>query len=136
MIAFADIIAIEKKSTAYVIPNAIQISTDSAKHFFASFLSRDQAHDLMVDIWRIARPDLAPLKETDRSVQDANEISSSPSSVASSSSGEEDDSESYYDSDTEDSYSDDSGSEDVDMTDANATVAQGKFVALMCVRAC
>ncbi|CAO3613727.1 unnamed protein product [Mucor fragilis] len=124
VIAFADIIAIEKKSTAYVIPNAIQISTDSAKHFFASFLSRDQAHDLMVDIWRIARPDLAPLKETDRSVQDANEISSSPSSVASSSSGEEDDSESYYDSDTEDSYSDDSGSEDVDMTDANATVAQ------------
>ncbi|KAL9553447.1 hypothetical protein MBANPS3_003286 [Mucor bainieri] len=129
VIAFADIIAIEKKSTAYVIPNAIQISTDSAKHFFASFLSRDQAHDLMVDIWRIARPDLAPPKETDgSSVRDANDVSSSPSSIASSSSGEEEDeSDSYYDSDTEDSYSDDTGSEDLDMTDTNATVTQGKL---------
>ncbi|OAD01683.1 hypothetical protein MUCCIDRAFT_163651 [Mucor lusitanicus CBS 277.49] len=126
VIAFADIIAIEKKSTAYVIPNAIQISTDSAKHFFASFLSRDQAHDLMVDIWRIARPDLAPPKDNDGSVQDTNDVSSSPSSIVSSSSGEEDESDSYYDSDTEDSYSDDSGSEDVDMTDTNATANAAK----------
>ncbi|KAK4510024.1 uncharacterized protein ATC70_006193 [Mucor velutinosus] len=123
VIAFDDIIAIEKKSTAYVIPNAIQISTDSAKHFFASFLSRDQAYDLMVDIWRIARPDLVPPKETDGDVQDANDISSSPSSITSSS-AEEDESDSYYDSDTEDSYSDDNDSEDVDMAGTNATVTQ------------
>jgi hypothetical protein len=31
VIAFEDIIDIEKKSTAYFIPNAIQVSTDSAK---------------------------------------------------------------------------------------------------------
>ncbi|EPB93087.1 hypothetical protein HMPREF1544_00161 [Mucor circinelloides 1006PhL] len=124
VIAFADIVEIEKKATAYFIPNAIQISTDSAKHFFASFLSRDQAYDLMVDIWRIARPDLVPPKEGEGSAQGVNDFSSSPSSL-SSSSVEEDESDSDYDSDTEDSYSDDTGSEDLDVTDTNATVTQG-----------
>lgn len=126
VIAFADIIEIEKKTTAYFIPNAIQISTDSAKHFFASFLSRDQAYDLMVDIWRIARPDLVPPKETEGSIQNADTISSSLSSVSSSSVGE-DESDSYYDSDTEESYSDDTDSEDLDVPDTNATVTRGKL---------
>ncbi|KAI7887724.1 GRAM domain-containing protein [Mucor mucedo] len=94
VIAFADIIDIEKKSTAYFIPNAIQVSTDNAKHFFASFLSRDQAHDLMVDLWRTARPDLIPCKDAE-SIECTDEVS--PSS--------EEDSDSYYDSDTEDSFS-------------------------------
>lgn len=128
VIAFADIIDIEKKSTAYFIPNAIQISTDSAKHFFASFLSRDQAYDLMVDIWRIARPDLVPPKEIEGSIQNADAISSSSS--LSSSSVEEDESDSYYDSDTEDSYSDETGSEDFDVPDTNATATRGKINAL------
>ncbi|KAG0170311.1 hypothetical protein DFQ28_002257 [Apophysomyces sp. BC1034] len=56
VIAFADIVEIEKRTTAIFIPNAIQVSTLHAKHFFASFLSRDQAYDLMVDVWRCARP--------------------------------------------------------------------------------
>ncbi|KAG2230057.1 hypothetical protein INT48_005260 [Thamnidium elegans] len=92
VIAFADITDIEKKSTAYFIPNAIQISTDTGKHFFASFLSRDQAHDLIVDIWKNARPDLA----TKNTVQPAESVSS------------EGETDSFYDSDTEDSYSDSS----------------------------
>jgi hypothetical protein len=127
VIAFADIIDIEKKSTAYFIPNAIQISTDSAKHFFASFLSRDQAYDLMVDMWRIARPDLVPPKETEGSIQNADAISSSSSL---SSSVDEDESDSYYDSDTEDSYSDETDSEDFDVPDTNATATRGKINAL------
>ncbi|KAI9310764.1 hypothetical protein BX666DRAFT_1151055 [Dichotomocladium elegans] len=56
VIAFADIVDIEKRMTALFIPNAIQISTLQAKHFFASFLSRDQAYDLIVDVWRQSRP--------------------------------------------------------------------------------
>lgn len=123
VIAFADIIEIEKKTTAYFIPNAIQISTDSAKHFFASFLSRDQAYDLMVDIWRIARPDLVPPKETEGSIQNADATSSSS---VSSSSVDEDESDSNYDSDTEDSYSGDTDSEDLDVPDTNATATRGK----------
>ncbi|KAI9496423.1 hypothetical protein BDB00DRAFT_808837 [Zychaea mexicana] len=56
VIAFSDIVDIEKRTTALFIPNAIQVSTLHAKHFFASFLSRDQAYDLIVDVWRMSRP--------------------------------------------------------------------------------
>ncbi|KAI8137822.1 hypothetical protein BJV82DRAFT_566007 [Fennellomyces sp. T-0311] len=56
VIAFSDIVEIEKRTTALFIPNAIQVSTLHAKHFFASFLSRDQAYDLIVDVWRMSRP--------------------------------------------------------------------------------
>ncbi|KAI8143341.1 GRAM domain-containing protein [Fennellomyces sp. T-0311] len=52
VIDFADIIEIEKRTTAIFIPNAIQISTTQAKYFFASFLSRDQAYDQISSLWR------------------------------------------------------------------------------------
>ncbi|RUP24472.1 hypothetical protein BC936DRAFT_138922 [Jimgerdemannia flammicorona] len=41
--------------TAMIIPNAIQISTLHAKHFFASFLSREQAYDQLYEIWKAVR---------------------------------------------------------------------------------
>ena len=43
--------------TAFVIPNAIQVCTPSAKHTFASFLSRDTTFDVMHNIWRLSRPE-------------------------------------------------------------------------------
>lgn len=43
--------------TAFVIPNAIQITTRQAKYQFASFLSRDTTFDVIHNIWRLARPD-------------------------------------------------------------------------------
>jgi hypothetical protein len=43
--------------TAFVIPNAIQITTRQAKYVFASFLSRDTTYDVIFNIWRLARPD-------------------------------------------------------------------------------
>lgn len=43
--------------TAFVIPNAIQITTRQAKYAFASFLSRDTTYDVIYNIWRLARPD-------------------------------------------------------------------------------
>src|SRR4051794_39439793 len=43
--------------TAFVIPNAIQITTRQAKYTFASFLSRDTTFDVIYNIWRLARPD-------------------------------------------------------------------------------
>lgn len=42
--------------TAFVIPNAIMISTTDTKHLFASFLSRDTTYDVISNIWRLARP--------------------------------------------------------------------------------
>lgn len=40
------------------------------QHFFASFLSRDQAYDLMVDVWRCSRPsaNLAKLGTRDSAI--------------------------------------------------------------------
>ncbi|KAH8555442.1 hypothetical protein BGW37DRAFT_419623 [Umbelopsis sp. PMI_123] len=58
VIAFTEIVAIEKRLTAKIIPNAIQISTLHSKHLFASFLSRDQAYDQLIDIWHVAHPNL------------------------------------------------------------------------------
>ncbi|RCI04295.1 hypothetical protein CU098_012666, partial [Rhizopus stolonifer] len=105
VIAFADITNIEKKATAYFIPNAIQISTDSAKYFFASFLSRDQAYDLIVEIWHNCRPDLFPPKKNSIHSPSENELS------------EEDDS----DYDTDESFEDDGNDEEVTTRDIKTT---------------
>lgn len=43
--------------TAFVIPNAIQITTRQSRYSFASFLSRDTTYDVIYNIWRLARPD-------------------------------------------------------------------------------
>ncbi|KAI8069065.1 GRAM domain-containing protein [Gilbertella persicaria] len=63
VIAFADIEDIEKRSTAIFIPNAILISTSSSKHFLASFLSRDQAYDQMVENWKASKTAMAPIDD-------------------------------------------------------------------------
>ncbi|EPQ60214.1 GRAM-domain-containing protein [Gloeophyllum trabeum ATCC 11539] len=52
-----EITSLEKKMTAFVIPNAIQINTRTAKYTFASFLSRDTTFDVIFNIWRLARPE-------------------------------------------------------------------------------
>lgn len=52
-----EITALEKKMTAFVIPNAIQMTTRQAKYTFASLLSRDTTHDVIANIWRLARPE-------------------------------------------------------------------------------
>ncbi|KAG0031974.1 hypothetical protein BGZ82_006729 [Podila clonocystis] len=58
VIAFSEVTAIEKRMTAFVIPNAISIvtTTNTKGHFFASFLSRDAAHDLLMAAWRKSFP--------------------------------------------------------------------------------
>ncbi|GAA5863774.1 hypothetical protein JCM3774_001154 [Rhodotorula dairenensis] len=55
-IPFSEVVSIEKRMTAYVIPNAIQITTLHARHVFASFLSRDTTYDLIGSIWRMVHP--------------------------------------------------------------------------------
>ncbi|CAJ0831241.1 1893_t:CDS:10 [Entrophospora sp. SA101] len=59
VIAFKDIVSIEKKMTAFVIPNAILISTLHAKNFFTSFLARDTAYELLYTMWKQSHPSLA-----------------------------------------------------------------------------
>ncbi|KAJ3572178.1 hypothetical protein NP233_g3267 [Leucocoprinus birnbaumii] len=52
-----EITHLEKRMTAFVIPNAIQVTTRQAKYTFASFLSRDTTYDVIYNIWRLARPE-------------------------------------------------------------------------------
>ena len=42
--------------TAFVIPNALQISTRQSKYTFASFLARDTTYDVIYNIWRLVKP--------------------------------------------------------------------------------
>ncbi|KAJ6463265.1 hypothetical protein C8R47DRAFT_83328 [Mycena vitilis] len=55
-IAIYEITTLEKRMTAFVIPNAIHIKTPRADYTFASFLSRDTTFDVIHNIWRLARP--------------------------------------------------------------------------------
>lgn len=74
-----EITGLEKKMTAFVIPNAIQITTRQAKYTFASFLSRDTTYDVIANIWRLARPEYV--------VDDAGSRTNSSRDVGSASSG-------------------------------------------------
>ncbi|KAJ6516452.1 hypothetical protein C8R45DRAFT_960190 [Mycena sanguinolenta] len=51
-----EITTLEKRMTAFVIPNAIRVKTNRADYTFASFLSRDTTFDVIHNIWRLARP--------------------------------------------------------------------------------
>lgn len=53
-IRFKDVTAITKERTIRFIPNAIQISTDSEKFFFTSFMSREKSFLLLFRIWQNA----------------------------------------------------------------------------------
>ncbi|KAG4301405.1 hypothetical protein PCK1_002331 [Pneumocystis canis] len=56
VISFLEIVSIDKKCTAVVFPNAIQITTLHAKYIFSSFISRDTTYDLLINIWRLINP--------------------------------------------------------------------------------
>ncbi|PCH34448.1 hypothetical protein WOLCODRAFT_135716 [Wolfiporia cocos MD-104 SS10] len=56
-----EVTALDKRMTAFVIPNAIQVTTISTKYTFASFLSRDTTFDVMFNVWRLARPDASSM---------------------------------------------------------------------------
>ncbi|KAF8336291.1 uncharacterized protein EI90DRAFT_3045175 [Cantharellus anzutake] len=55
-IPFGDVTSLEKKMTAFVIPNAIQVTTRNAKYTFASFITRDTSYDVIQNIWRLSSP--------------------------------------------------------------------------------
>lgn len=59
VIAFADIISIEKRNTAYVIPNAISVRTAEGRTLFSSLGSRDTVYSMMMDLWRTSAPNAA-----------------------------------------------------------------------------
>jgi len=60
VVPFGDIVSIEKRNTAYVIPNAILITTLQHKFLFNSLVTRDLTYSMLVNIWRLARPNPMP----------------------------------------------------------------------------
>ncbi|XP_010692054.2 protein VASCULAR ASSOCIATED DEATH 1, chloroplastic isoform X1 [Beta vulgaris subsp. vulgaris] len=51
IIPLQDVTAVRRAKTAGIFPNAIEIEATGKKHFFASFLSRDEAFKLIDDGW-------------------------------------------------------------------------------------
>lgn len=49
-----DVNGIRKEKTALVIPNAVQVCTETEKYFFASFISRDTTYTVLFRIWQNA----------------------------------------------------------------------------------
>ncbi|KAF7331621.1 VASt domain-containing protein [Mycena kentingensis (nom. inval.)] len=56
LIPIYEITTLEKRMTAFVIPNAIRVGTGRVDYTFASFLSRDTTFDVIHNIWRLVRP--------------------------------------------------------------------------------
>lgn len=59
VVPFSDIISIEKRNTAYLIPNAIQLKTLQNKYLFSSLVTRDLTYSMLVNIWRLSQPSAA-----------------------------------------------------------------------------
>jgi len=55
-IPWSEIVSIEKRMTAKVIPNAIEVTTLHASHTFSSFLARDSTFKLIASIWEHVHP--------------------------------------------------------------------------------
>ncbi|KAL2096197.1 hypothetical protein ACEWY4_008345 [Coilia grayii] len=49
-----DVCSMTKEKTARLIPNAIQVCTDTEKHFFTSFGARDRTYMMMFRLWQNA----------------------------------------------------------------------------------
>lgn len=54
VISFDEVVAMEKKMTAVIFPNAIVVHTQNAKHTFASLIGREATYDLMLAVWKAA----------------------------------------------------------------------------------
>ncbi|KAK4052009.1 hypothetical protein OIO90_004539 [Microbotryomycetes sp. JL221] len=62
-IPFSEITTIEKRSTAKVIPNAIEIVTHNSRHLFSNLLKRDSCYNLLVAVWRHEHPEEQRVRE-------------------------------------------------------------------------
>ena len=94
VISFDEVVAMEKKSTAMIFPNAIIIQTLHAKHVFASFMNRDPTYDILISIWKVGHPNLKSSDgghTLDENADEKVELAESPESGADSGDDSEDD---------------------------------------------
>ncbi|KAG9348283.1 hypothetical protein JZ751_002018 [Albula glossodonta] len=60
-----DVCSMTKEKTARLIPNAVQVCTDTEKHFFTSFGARDRTYMMMFRLWQNALLDKLGLTSDD-----------------------------------------------------------------------
>ncbi|OLY83837.1 putative membrane protein [Smittium mucronatum] len=77
-IKFEDIVSIEKKNSALIIPNAIKISTLHVKRVFTSFIYRESAYSLLVDLWTASKSNFVSSQIDYPSDSQIEDISHSP----------------------------------------------------------
>lgn len=65
VVPFSDVVSIEKRNTAYLIPNAIIVKTLQNRYTFSSLVSRDLTYGMLVNIWRLSAPSAAAQQATD-----------------------------------------------------------------------
>lgn len=56
LIPISSVTRISKKKTVKIFPNAIAVATGDERHVFSSFLSRETAYQLMINVWQHALP--------------------------------------------------------------------------------
>ncbi|XP_046679290.1 uncharacterized membrane protein C20F10.07-like [Homalodisca vitripennis] len=54
LIPTTSVVNVTKEKTAYILPNAVGVSTADDRHVFSSLLSRDSTYKLMVQVWHSA----------------------------------------------------------------------------------
>ncbi|TNY20916.1 GRAM domain-containing protein, partial [Rhodotorula diobovata] len=65
-IPWTEIVSIEKRMTAKIIPNAIEVRTLHATHSFSSFIARDASFALLVAVWKHVHPEADQLEAASR----------------------------------------------------------------------
>ncbi len=133
VMSFDEIVAVEKRSTALVFKNGLEISTLHAKHVFASFTSRDTTYDLIIKIWKLGHPHLQSslngvrLEEpggdrTEKIETESLTVSVAGSRSSSASEDESDDGDEIYDEDEDD----DEGHDTTQLSEAPVLEATGE----------
>ncbi|WFD18808.1 hypothetical protein MCAP1_001019 [Malassezia caprae] len=70
VVSFSDVVSIEKRNTAYLIPNAIIVKTLENRYTFSSLVSRDLTYGMLVNIWRLSAPSAAAQQLADTEATD------------------------------------------------------------------
>ena len=70
VIPFSEVISIEKRNTAYLIPNAISVRTLESRYLFSSLVSRDMVYSMLVNIWRMTAPSAAAQQMAESATDD------------------------------------------------------------------
>jgi len=66
VIDFKDIKAIEKKNTASIIPNAIEVDSQHEKYWFTSFINRDSTYNFIHKVWTDLSPSTSPKSSNEK----------------------------------------------------------------------